>query len=159
MEDWEPLFRRKPIQELRGALVTLRQAGATRLKRVRRWRRWFVRGAIVGAAWAVLYAPQSGAETRQALGRFIRPLAEIGASLLTWLRNQQQARLDTVAKSRAPGRSEHTPEEWRLAQRADETSGSGGAQEEVERQRSSPGLQGFISEEGFSYERSGNRSG
>src|SRR5690348_6407329 len=112
MEDWESLFRRKPIQELRATLTALRHAGAARLKRARRWRRWFVRGAIVGAAWAVLYAPQPGAETRQALGRLIRPLAQIGASLLTWLRNQQHASLDQAAARRAPGRAEHTTERW-----------------------------------------------
>src|SRR5215472_12617318 len=82
MEDWESRFSRNPIQELRSTLATFRQAGVMRMRRVRRWRRWFVRGAIVGAAWSVLYAPQSGAEMRQALGRRIRPLAEIGASLL-----------------------------------------------------------------------------
>lgn len=91
MEDWESRFKRNPIQELHDSLAMLRQAGARRLKRVRRWQRWFVRGAIVGAAWAVLYAPPSGAETRQAVGRLLRPLGEIGASLLTWLRNQQRA--------------------------------------------------------------------
>jgi gas vesicle protein len=133
MKDWESRFKRKPIQELRSSLATLRQVGARRLKRVRRWRRWFVRGAIVGAVWAVLYAPQSGAETRQAVGRLLRPLAEIGISLLTWLRKQQSASLDQAAARQGPGRSEHTTDKWPSTQSVTEASGTGATHQGVAR--------------------------
>lgn len=131
MEGWESLFKGKPIQELRSTLETLRQAGATRIKRVRRLQRWFVRGAIVGAVWAVLYAPQPGAETRQALGRLLHPLAEIGASLLTWLRNQQRASLDQATARRTPGRTEHTTKGWPSNQSGAETSGAEATHEDA----------------------------
>lgn len=133
MENGESHFKRNPIQELRGTLAILRQAGATRLKRFRRWRRWFVRGVIVGAVWAVLSAPQSGAETRQALGRRIRPLAPIGASLLTWLRSRQRASLDQAAARRAPERTEHTTDGWPSTQGKAETSGAGATPQDVVR--------------------------
>ncbi len=112
MEAFASQFNRRQIQKLRITLAALRRTGAARLKRVRRWRRWFVRGVIVGAAWALLYAPQSGAETRQAVGRLLRPLALAGTSVLTWLRRKPQARQDRLAERRAPGRSGHTTEEW-----------------------------------------------
>lgn len=133
MEDWGSRFKWKPRQKLRNRLATFRHAGARRLKRVRRWRRWFVRGVIVGAVWAVLYAPQSGAETRQALGRRIRPLAEIGASLLTWLRKQQHTRLDQAAARRASGRAEFSTSGGPSPQRVAETSGAGAGREDSER--------------------------
>ena len=138
MEDWETLFSVKPIRGLRDTLATLRRASARRLKRVRRWRRWFVRGVIVGAVWAMLSAPQSGAETRQALGRLLRPLVPIGASLLTWLKNQQRASLDQAAARRAQGRAEHTTERWPSTRSMAETSGAGAARKDSEHSASNP---------------------
>jgi gas vesicle protein len=47
---------------------------------------WFVAGAAIGAAIALLYAPQSGEETRRYLGKQARKgreaLAEAGEDLL-----------------------------------------------------------------------------
>jgi hypothetical protein len=133
MEDLESHFRGKPIQERRITLAPLRRAGAARLKRVGQWRRWFVRGAIIGAAWAVLFTPLSGAETRQALGRLVRPLALTGTSLLAWLLRQQHARIAKRAARRAPGRVGEAPEGWRATQGLAETSRAGAAREDVER--------------------------
>ncbi|HEY7348799.1 MAG TPA: YtxH domain-containing protein [Ktedonobacterales bacterium] len=103
MREWESEFLGKPIQDLCGTLTTLRRAGATRLKRVRRAVRWFVRGVIVGAVWAMLFAPQSGAATRQAVGKLLHPLIEIGISLRAWRRCQQYVHHDALAARRAGG--------------------------------------------------------
>ena len=139
MEDLKSRFRRKPIQELRSTLATLRHAGTTRLKQVRRWRRWFVRGAIIGATWAVLAAPQPGAETRAAVGRLVRPLAEIGTFLLTWLRNQQHASLAQLAARRAHPTAGNTTQGWTQTQRLEDMSEVAAEREDVERERSRPG--------------------
>jgi hypothetical protein len=103
MREWASEFPGKPIKELRGNLTTLRRAGATRLKRVRRAVRWFVRGIIVGAVWAMLFAPQSGAATRQAVGQLLHPLVEIGITLRTWWRRQARAHHDALAARSAGG--------------------------------------------------------
>lgn len=133
MEDWKSRFRGKSIWDLRGALTTLRRTGAARLKRVRRWRRWFVRGAIVGVIWAMLYAPQSGAETRAAVGQLLRPLAVIGGSLFSWLQHQQHVRQEQAAARRAPGPSGPFIEGQPPTPSGAEASGAGDASEAVER--------------------------
>lgn len=112
MEAFASRFIRKPIQELQVTLAALRRTGAARLKRVRRWRRWFMRGVIVGATWTLLSAPQSGTETRQAVGRLLHPLAQQGTSVLTWLMRKPQVRQDRLVERRAPGRSGNTTEGW-----------------------------------------------
>jgi hypothetical protein len=133
MEDREFLFMGKSIQDLRGALTTLRRTGAARLRRVRRWRRWFVRGAIVGVIWAVLYAPQSGAQTRAALGKQLRPLALTGWFLLAALQRQQRLRTARMAARRASGKGSKATEEEGATRHTEETSGAGDAPEDVGR--------------------------
>jgi hypothetical protein len=117
MPQWESAFLGKPIQKLRDTLTTLRRAGAIRLTRFRRFVRWFVRGVIVGAVWAMLFTPQSGAATRQAIGQLLHPLVEIGITLRTWWRRQERSHHDALAARRAGGEDCTAPEEWRATAR------------------------------------------
>lgn len=136
MADWESLFSGKPIQDLRGTLAKLRRASTRKLKRVRRWTCWFVRGIIVGAIWAMLYAPQSGAETRQAADKLLRPLALTGASLLAALQEEQRPRNARMAERRALGGAGKSTEEGEATIHTKEMGGAGKRQEGADRSRS-----------------------
>lgn len=111
MPEWKARSSGSPIRKQRIKLAEFRQASARRLKRSRRALRWFVRGAIIGAVWAVLYAPQSGTETRHAVSQRLCPLAEFGKTLLAWLRHMQHGCQDHLTARQAPGPSGQTSEE------------------------------------------------
>lgn len=91
MNEFESLFDKRTLQRVPARLADVRRASRVRLKRARRRQRWFVRGVIIGAAWAVLFTPEPGWEARQKVERLLRQVYQQGELALTWLRKQQQS--------------------------------------------------------------------
>ncbi|HEY7124136.1 MAG TPA: YtxH domain-containing protein [Ktedonobacterales bacterium] len=89
MSEFESLFDKRRFQQVPARMSDMRRASEVRIKRARRWQRWFVRGMIVGAAWAVLTAPEPGWEARQKVGRLLRQFYQQGETALTRFREQQ----------------------------------------------------------------------
>ncbi len=97
MSEFDSLFDKRTLQQVPTRLADVRRASKVRLKRARRRQRWFVRGVLIGAAWAVLFTPEPGWEARQKVERLLRQVYQQGEMALTWLKKQQQPSSTTSA--------------------------------------------------------------